>query len=47
MSLHRLVSELQRSVLGMRVLPLRTVFQRFPRVLPRSGLARSASPSTC
>jgi two-component system, chemotaxis family, sensor kinase CheA len=31
--LERLVVELQRSVLGMRVLPLRTVLQRFPRVL--------------
>jgi two-component system chemotaxis sensor kinase CheA len=31
--LERLVRELQRSVLGMRVLPLRSVLQRFPRVL--------------
>jgi two-component system chemotaxis sensor kinase CheA len=31
--LERLVGELQRSVLGMRVLPLRSVLQRFPRVL--------------
>jgi two-component system chemotaxis sensor kinase CheA len=31
--LEHLVSELQRAVLGMRVLPMRTVFQRFPRVL--------------
>ena len=31
--LEHLVGELQRSVLGMRVLPLRSVFQRFPRVL--------------
>ena len=32
-TLDRLVGELQRSVLGMRVLPLRQVFQRFPRLL--------------
>jgi two-component system, chemotaxis family, sensor kinase CheA len=31
--LERLVGELQRSVLAMRVLPLRSVLQRFPRVL--------------
>jgi len=31
--LDRLVAELQESVLGMRVLPLRTVLQRFPRVV--------------
>ena len=31
--LAHLVNELQRSVLGLRVLPLRTVMQRFPRVL--------------
>lgn len=31
--LDRLVGELQRSVVGMRVLPLRHVFQRFPRLL--------------
>ena len=31
--LEQLVCELQRSVLGMRVLPLRSVLQRFPRVL--------------
>jgi two-component system chemotaxis sensor kinase CheA len=31
--LERLIGELQRSVLEMRVLPLRTVLQRFPRVL--------------
>jgi len=31
--LERLVAELQRSVLGMRVLPLRSVLQRFPRIL--------------
>ena len=32
-SLARLVGELQRAVLGMRVLPLRTAFQRFPRLI--------------
>jgi two-component system chemotaxis sensor kinase CheA len=32
-SLERLVSELRRSVLGMRVRPLRTVLQRFPRLV--------------
>jgi two-component system chemotaxis sensor kinase CheA len=31
--LDRLVASLQRSVLGLRVLPLRTVFQRLPRVV--------------
>lgn len=31
--LDRLVSELQRSVLNIRVLPLRHVFQRFPRLV--------------
>ena len=31
--LERLIGELQKSVLGMRVLPLRTVLQRFPRVI--------------
>ena len=31
--LDRLVGELQRSVLGIRVLPLRHVFQRFPRLV--------------
>ncbi|GIL40870.1 chemotaxis protein CheA [Roseiterribacter gracilis] len=31
--LDRLVSELQRSVLGIRVLPLRHVFQRFPKLV--------------
>ncbi len=31
--LNRLVAELQESVLAMRVLPLRTVLQRFPRVV--------------
>jgi len=32
-TLDRLVSELQRSVVEMRVVPLRTVFERFPRML--------------
>lgn len=32
-ALERLVSELRRSVLGMRVRPLRTVLQRFPRLV--------------
>jgi two-component system chemotaxis sensor kinase CheA len=31
--LTRLISQLQNSVIGMRVLPLHSVFQRFPRVL--------------
>jgi two-component system, chemotaxis family, sensor kinase CheA len=31
--LNRLIAQLQQAVIGMRVLPLRTVFQRFPRVL--------------
>jgi two-component system chemotaxis sensor kinase CheA len=31
--LNRLVGELQRSVLGIRVLPMRHVFQRFPRLV--------------
>ena len=32
-SLDRLVGELQRAVVGMRVLPLRVAFQRFPRLI--------------
>jgi two-component system chemotaxis sensor kinase CheA len=32
-ALERLVGELQQSVLGMRVLPLRIAFQRFPRLV--------------
>jgi two-component system chemotaxis sensor kinase CheA len=32
-ALDRLVTELQRAVIGMRVLPLRVVFQRFPRLV--------------
>jgi two-component system chemotaxis sensor kinase CheA len=31
--LNRLILQLQNSAIGMRVLPLRSVFQRFPRVL--------------
>jgi two-component system, chemotaxis family, sensor kinase CheA len=31
--LQRLIAQLQSSAIGMRVLPLRSVFQRFPRVL--------------
>jgi two-component system, chemotaxis family, sensor kinase CheA len=42
--LDRLVAQLQQSVIGMRVLPLRTVFQRFPRVLREmsSSLGKAA-----
>ena len=40
MTLDRLVSELQRSVVGMRVVPMRTVFERFPRM---TGYAESAA----
>jgi two-component system chemotaxis sensor kinase CheA len=36
--LDRLVSELQHAVLGIRVLPLRQVFQRFPRLVRELGL---------
>jgi two-component system chemotaxis sensor kinase CheA len=32
-ALDRLVNEIQRAVIGMRVLPLRVVFQRFPRLV--------------
>jgi len=32
-ALDRLVTELQRAVVAMRVLPLRTAFQRFPRLI--------------
>ncbi|HSC13986.1 MAG TPA: chemotaxis protein CheA, partial [Gammaproteobacteria bacterium] len=32
-ALNRLVAELQRAVVGMRVLPLRTAFRRFPRLV--------------
>ena len=37
--LSRLIAQLQNSVIGMRVLPLRTVFQRFPRVLRDMSLS--------
>jgi two-component system chemotaxis sensor kinase CheA len=36
--LDRLIAELQESVLGMRVLPLRSVLQRFPRVVREMSL---------
>lgn len=36
--LERLVSELQKSVTGMRVLPLRNVFQRLPRLVREMAL---------
>jgi len=36
--LERLIAELQESVLGMRVLPLRSVLQRFPRVVREMSL---------
>ena len=37
--LERLIAELQESVLGMRVLPLRSVLQRFPRVVREMSLS--------
>jgi two-component system, chemotaxis family, sensor kinase CheA len=37
-TLDRLISQLQKSVIGMRVLPLRSVFQRFPRALREMSL---------
>ena len=37
--LERLVAELQRSVLAVRVLPLRHVFQRFPRLVREMALS--------
>jgi two-component system chemotaxis sensor kinase CheA len=42
--LERLVTELQHTVLGLRVLPLRHVFQRFPRVVREiaASLGKSA-----
>jgi len=43
--LDRLVGELQRSVLAMRVLPLRHVFQRFPRLV-REMSADLGKPAT-
>ncbi len=36
--LERLISELQASVLNMRVLPLRSVLQRFPRIVREMSL---------
>ena len=42
--LDRLVGELQRAVLGMRVLPLRAAFQRFPAAGTRDGRRAAASP---
>ncbi len=44
-ALARLVGELQRAVLGMRVLPLRTAFQRFPRLI-REMSAELGKPAT-
>ena len=43
--LHRLVGELQHAVLGMRVLPLAHVFQRFPRLVREiaADLGKSAT----
>jgi two-component system, chemotaxis family, sensor kinase CheA len=43
-ALERLIGQLQSSVIEMRVLPLRSVFQRFPRVLREmaSSLGKSA-----
>ena len=43
--LERLVGELQRSVLGLRVLPLRAAFQRFPRLV-REMSAELGKPAT-
>ena len=37
--LDRLVSQLQRSVLNIRVLPVRHVFQRFPRLVREMGVS--------
>jgi two-component system chemotaxis sensor kinase CheA len=39
--LDRLIGQLQSSVIGMRVLPLRSVFQRFPRVVREMAAALS------
>jgi two-component system chemotaxis sensor kinase CheA len=44
-ALDRLVSELQRAVVGMRVLPLRVAFQRFPRLI-REMSAELGKPAT-
>jgi two-component system chemotaxis sensor kinase CheA len=43
--LDRLVNELQRAVVGMRVLPLRVAFQRFPRLI-RELSAELGKPAT-
>jgi two-component system chemotaxis sensor kinase CheA len=39
LELDRLVSDLQHAVLHMRVLPIRQVFQRFPRLMRELGVA--------
>jgi two-component system chemotaxis sensor kinase CheA len=44
-TLERLVGELQRAVVGMRVLPLRVAFQRFPRLI-REMSAELGKPAT-
>lgn len=44
-ALERLVAEIQRSVLALRVLPLRTTFQRFPRLI-REMSAELRKPTT-
>ena len=44
-SLERLTAELQRSVLGLRVVPLRNAFQRFPRLI-RDMAAQLRKPAT-
>lgn len=44
-ALERLVGELQRAVIALRVLPLRTTFQRFPRLV-REMSAELGKPAT-
>ncbi|HUQ52749.1 MAG TPA: chemotaxis protein CheA [Gammaproteobacteria bacterium] len=44
-ALERLVNELQRAVVGIRVLPLRAAFQRFPRLV-REMSAELQKPAT-
>ena len=44
-ALERLVGELQRAVIALRVLPLRTTFQRFPRLV-REMAAELGKPAT-
>jgi two-component system chemotaxis sensor kinase CheA len=39
--LTRLIAQLQSAVIGMRVLPLRSVFQRFPRVVREMSISLS------